>query len=445
MSDPLNTERNKLVKPATAFQGPSNADGGVFAKIAKLWRPKDAPASEGLTATAARYAGRLVDLVTGLAYSADEFYTYAAAKLKLYFDTLYVAVSQLSTTGGENKVPQFDSVGNLSLGISNRTSLGAGGNLLMAPFREIKFLNANGTDSASIYLWDGHSGGDEMIIDSKRICFYWQDGMQFGSPASLRDGRHIYFQPNAATVSDTVVESPPVALMSRYWDGSANANQTTWIQVVPSSAAANTEVLNINFGGTVGSDHRITGGVTPVQINRSGILAAGTIQGGVWHGAAIDDAYISSAALWTPISGVLATSQTFTGTTTFADITGVSISLPVGTYQVEALVTSTVANGTMGHKIQLVASGTGVVNNGFTKLTGNGLTNQPESALNWGSLSFSDTRTLASGQPGIYTARFIATVTSGTATIKLQAAQNVSDGGNLTVLSGAAIIARKLQ
>jgi hypothetical protein len=224
------------------------------------------------------------------------------------------------------------------------------------------------------------------------------------------------------------------------------------LQVIPSSAAANSEVLNINFGGTVngdGSTHRIIGGDTPVKINRTGILAAGTIQGGVWQGTAIADGYISSAATWTakadaPITGILASSQTFTGSTTLADITGVTISLPVGTYMVEAMVVSTVANGTMGHRLGLVASGTGVVNNGYSQLTANGITVAPFYALNYGNMSFAESRTLASSQPGIYTARFIATVASGTATLKLQAAQNVSDAGNLTVLSGAMITARKL-
>ena len=354
-----------------------------------------------------------------------------------------------STTGGANKIPKFDSVGDLTIGSLNNASLGDAGNLWIAPFRYVGFKDTAGTAQAGFYLWPNHSGGHEMVCTSQRWCFYWSQGWQFGSPATVRDGRYMYIQPNAATASDTVVESPPISLESRYWNGSANVGQSTWIQVVPSSAASGTEVLNINFGGTVGSDHRITGGVTPVKFNRTGILAAGTVQGGVWNGTAIDDAYISSSATWNAkqtadTAGILANSQTITGTTTYADLTGVTISLTAGTYVVDALVTTTQANGTMGSKVQMVASGTGVVNTGWTKMTANGLTHQPEYSINYGTLSWSEGRSLTSSQPCIYSAKIVVKVTSGTATIKLQAAQVTSDAGNLTVLSGSMIRAEKI-
>ena len=359
------------------------------------------------------------------------------------------ATADASTTGGANKIPKLDAVGDLTLGSLNNSSLGDGGNLWIAPFRYVGFKDTVGTPQAGFYLWPNHSGGHEVVATSQRWCFYWSQGWQFGSPATARDGRHMYIQPNAATASDTVVESPPISLESRYWNGSANVGQSTWIQVVPSSAASGTEVLNINFGGTVGSDHRITGGVTPVKFNRTGILAAGTVQGGIWNGDAIADAYIASAATWNAkqtafISGVLANNQTISANTNYADITGVTISLTAGTYIVDALVTTTQANGTMGSKVQMVASGTGVVNTGWTKMTANGLTHQPEYSINYGNLSWSEGRTVTSSQPCIYSAKIVVVVTSGTATLKLQAAQATSDAGNLTVLSGAMIRAEKL-
>lgn len=72
MSDPFRTVANLLKSPANAFRGVLNKDGGQFAKIARLWRPADAPQGEAPTATVSRYSQRLVDNATGQAYSADE-------------------------------------------------------------------------------------------------------------------------------------------------------------------------------------------------------------------------------------------------------------------------------------------------------------------------------------------------------------------------------------
>jgi hypothetical protein len=182
----------------------------------------------------------------------------------------------LSTTGGALNVPQYDVDGNLVLGPPNNNgALGSTGELKIPQFRRIAFMGPAGQIAASLYLWFGHSGGDEMIYESPRHCFYWNEGFQFGSPASLRDGRYIYIQPNSATSTDTLVESPPVSLVSRYWNGSANVTQNTWLQSRPASAAEGSERLVLNMGGAVDSNHRLSGGVEPVVISRDGIWHPG--------------------------------------------------------------------------------------------------------------------------------------------------------------------------
>lgn len=74
MSDPFRTSQNLLPEPHSSFAGHSRKDGvgkRAFAAIAKLWQPRGTTA-EPAAATVSRYSMRLIDRVSGQAYSADE-------------------------------------------------------------------------------------------------------------------------------------------------------------------------------------------------------------------------------------------------------------------------------------------------------------------------------------------------------------------------------------
>ena len=74
MSDPFRTEENRLPEPHRDFAGNNNTDGvgkRAFKAIAKLWQPRGTTGEEA-AATVSRYAQRLIDRLTGKAYSADE-------------------------------------------------------------------------------------------------------------------------------------------------------------------------------------------------------------------------------------------------------------------------------------------------------------------------------------------------------------------------------------
>lgn len=187
------------------------------------------------------------------------------------------ATEDVSTNGGANKVLKYDANADLVIGPPNSdNALGTSGRLLIPNRRQLGFMQADGSIGSSIYFWDEHSGGDETIYTSPRHCFYWSGGFQFGSPATARDGRYVYFQPNVASSGDTVVEGVPISLANFYWTGSANATNEVWLQSLPLSAAANSDVLRINFGATVGSDHRLSGGTQAAEFSRTGLNHQGT-------------------------------------------------------------------------------------------------------------------------------------------------------------------------
>lgn len=63
----------KLPEPHSTVAGHNNPETSTFSlkKLARLWRPQNVIEPE--VSTLARFAGRLIDRVTGKAYSADEF------------------------------------------------------------------------------------------------------------------------------------------------------------------------------------------------------------------------------------------------------------------------------------------------------------------------------------------------------------------------------------
>lgn len=92
MHDPFKTEENLLPAPHSSFAGHARKDGvgrRAFAAIAKLWQPRGTTA-EPAAATVSRYSLRLIDRVTGRAYSAEEMVNgMALARIKVIADTSY--------------------------------------------------------------------------------------------------------------------------------------------------------------------------------------------------------------------------------------------------------------------------------------------------------------------------------------------------------------------
>jgi hypothetical protein len=62
----------RLPNPQNQHAGRNNRDAGQFAKIAAYWRPSGTSPGESITATVARFCGKLINLATGQAMSADE-------------------------------------------------------------------------------------------------------------------------------------------------------------------------------------------------------------------------------------------------------------------------------------------------------------------------------------------------------------------------------------
>ena len=193
------------------------------------------------------------------------------------------ATADASTTGGANKVLQYDSSGNLTMGVLTGTNtLNSSGNIQIPNFKAIEWYGADGALSARQYLIDGHSGGDELITSSPRHCYYWTGGMQFGSPATARDGRYIYIQPNTATVSDTLVEGVPISLDTHFWNPALNGGaggddgNAVILQAIPLTATTGGDVFRVNMGGTIDGNHRVTGGITAAEFSRTGLNHPGT-------------------------------------------------------------------------------------------------------------------------------------------------------------------------
>jgi len=194
------------------------------------------------------------------------------ATLKLYFDTLYVAVSQLSTTGGANKVVQLDSNGVFRNVPINPNPTNPGGAWRLAAEQRLEFEDYTGTTVGNTRMIANH-GDDwdsgtypEMFWESSRHCFYWYGGFQLGNAEALRGWRYLYLNSlgianGTSTLGGTLDgtrESIAVQFRGNIWNGSAAQPSQASIQYVP--AGVKSGELGIWIGGPAGINGQMSPG-----------------------------------------------------------------------------------------------------------------------------------------------------------------------------------------
>lgn len=149
-------------------------------------------------------------------------------------------------TLGNSSVPQYDSNGYLWTGLTNNSP----GGLRVPAGQKINFNNEDGTIGARIYPFGNHGQAysstpvNELIYESPRHGFYWNDGMQIGNADAARGSRYIYIRNNGTATAGSgpgdslnrIHESNPITFVGSYWNGSAAAFSSLGMQWVPSGA-----------------------------------------------------------------------------------------------------------------------------------------------------------------------------------------------------------------
>jgi hypothetical protein len=360
-----------------------------------------------------------------------------------------VSESQLSTTGGASKVPQFASDGTLTTGTlladaspGTFADLGAG-NVIFPDARGYLWRTAEGSNLALAFYSDGHDvGGGELYFQARnRICFNWggssgDGGFQMGT-AAARTKEWLYWRAKGTgTAGDTLRESMPLSYQGSSYNGGSPVNSWISVQYVP-GAAGTTGSLNHHFytGNTpTDSDGRLAG-TNSFAMTESGIsLPTGkTVTfadgGSIKHG---------------PIFTKRATDQTFTQSSVTPQDTGIEAVLIAGvTYKIE-IFTNWTFTSTEGCRLHLAYSGTLAPSGGTSWLTGGG------TISNWNGISgtsgadgFNSDLT----KTGVSTTQIgtcmIYTATTG-GTLKLQGAQAVSGATNTVLKAGSYMIVTPL-
>jgi hypothetical protein len=200
--------------------------------------------------------------------------------------------SQLSTTGGANKIPQLDASGNWTTGPydNDETTFGQPGNIYIPDKQGIVWMTQTGTSSGQgIYGWDNHGGPPgtpELIIQSPtRIAIIPNGGMQFGANDTARYPRYIQMVSGYATSTAALNFMPSGALMfqTRAWNGLSAVSNTVSLQAHALDTTGENSILriydesDINIaGGTLTAGRGdITGNII-AEIYKDGIYSAGT-------------------------------------------------------------------------------------------------------------------------------------------------------------------------
>ena len=228
-----------------------------------------------------------VPLVDSAASGAWKLLSWANIKatLKTFFDTLYVALSQLSTVGGANKVMQADASGVYRIGPVNSTNntVSTGGTLRIPDRQTIEWEDASGNIVANLYLQGNHSNGAELLANLERGCIYWNHGFQLGQAGSARSKQFLYFQSyGQADAGDPTREGVCIGFDGEYWDGARRESTFGW-QWVPSGNLQGEFQFGIWPSGYTSYDvngkmRDISGVVRPLSITHTGLK----LHSGMW-------------------------------------------------------------------------------------------------------------------------------------------------------------------
>lgn len=196
---------------------------------------------------------------------------------------LKVDLTALSTTGGANKVPKLDSNGDFRTTPINGNSGFTPPPIRVAARQRIAFERYDGTPGyGAIWLFPDHSPSGlgashhEMIYESGRHCFYWDDGFQLGNADTARGNRFIYLRNlGTASVGDPTRESVPVWMDGQFYNGGSPVMSKIGMQWVPTGDHAGELVFGISgsayMDGSNNNKIKSLGGVIlPFSIKETG-------------------------------------------------------------------------------------------------------------------------------------------------------------------------------
>lgn len=189
--------------------------------------------------------------------------------------------SQLSTTGGADKVLQADNNGDFTLGL---TSAG-GGTLWLADREKVNWLTKAGGDSgAAIRMWEDHDvNGGEFIVDAPwRLALIPHGPIQIGpNDPSIRYPTPVYLSSGYADATTyTTRESLALCFQTSTWTGGANVRNYLSFQGVPLDTSGTNSVLRLWDQASVEGENG--GGAAANRGKVSGNLIAEFYDEGIW-------------------------------------------------------------------------------------------------------------------------------------------------------------------
>lgn len=211
---------------------------------------------------------------------------------------LKVDDSQISTTGGANKVLQYDNVGNLVLApLRTLADVGSlvpnGGNLILTDRQSIHWMAADGGSSGTnggltnagkrlfSITQDNSHPNETYLVGAGNISFVWgestsQKAMQFGW--AVGGDQYIYHHSGPASAGVTKRQALPNAYYNHTWTGGVNTWNQSVVQVAPLDTSGTNSAWKyyFNVAGTPVQDMEGAGYVASAEIAPAGIWSAGT-------------------------------------------------------------------------------------------------------------------------------------------------------------------------
>lgn len=196
---------------------------------------------------------------------------------------LKVSTSDLSTTGGANKIPKLDSNGDFRTAPINGSSGYTPPPIRVAARQRIAFERYDGTPGyGAIWLFPDHSPSGlgashhEMIYESGRHCFYWDDGFQLGNADTARGNRFIYLRNlGTASAGDPTRESVPVWMDGQVYNGGSPITSKIGLQWEPAGDRAGELVFAISGSTYIDADNQnklkdLNNAVFPFSVTQNG-------------------------------------------------------------------------------------------------------------------------------------------------------------------------------
>ena len=149
--------------------------------------------------------------------------------------------------------------------------------ILLPSFKTIGFMNDAGVSNSTIYVFGGHSGGDELSFRAPRMYFEWTDGFQIGKAATDRDGAYVYVRGSNATAGDTIRESRAFTFYPTTWTTGAVVGEFISMQAVPLDTSGTNAELRFLTNAAINATTGVATGTSVFTIGNTGVSVAGSI------------------------------------------------------------------------------------------------------------------------------------------------------------------------